>query len=99
VRIRIVVDPAAGPVGITGVVLIWPHDSADDVTAPAAVEDRDRGPESGDLHHQFGAVASEEFPVGGGLEILPDVVCDGRTDMSLKMGGVRQPASGDRVEV
>ena len=79
--------------------LVRAHHPVDLITLAVRVEPGDGRPEAGDLHHHLRAVVPQERQVPGGLEVVPDVVEDGRVHMALVAAEVRLPPPGQRVEV
>src|ERR671919_471666 len=79
--------------------LVRTHDAMDLVPPAIRVELGDGRPEAGDLQHHLGTVAEQEFVVLGRLIVPPDVVENGRIDVSLVVAEVPIPASRAWVEV
>src|SRR5439155_19272179 len=79
--------------------LVRTHDAMDLIAATFRVEVSDAGPETGDLHHHLGARPEQEVAISRGLEVVPDVVEDGRAHVPLALAPVRFPQPGARVEV
>ena len=79
--------------------LVRAHHAVDLVAATLRVEVSDAGPETGDLHHHLGARPEQEVGISRGLEVVPDVVEDGRAHVPLIPAQVRVPQPGARVEV
>jgi hypothetical protein len=69
------------------------------VTSPFLVKGCEARPEKGNLKHQLGTVELQKLDIVGDLELLPHVVCDGTTHMTLTIGIIGNPALRTRIEV
>ena len=109
---RNVRDPRHHHVGVcvvaqTGLIRVWiflvelvrTHDAMYLIAATFWVEVSDAGPETGDLHHHLGARPEQEVAISRGLDVVPDIVEDGRAHMPLVLAQVRFPQPGAWVEV
>ena len=99
IRVGVVVDAVIGAIGVTGVELIRPDHTADDVAPQWLVELRPAHPEPGYLGEHLGAVGDEVLQIAGHLVVLPDVVGHRDSDVVGPCAGIGVPTSGVRIEV
>ena len=99
VGVRVVAQTGLSGVWVFLVELVRAHDAVDLVAATLRVEVSDAGPETGDLHHHLGARPEQEVSISRGLDVVPDVVEDGRAHVPLVLAQVRFPQPGARVEM
>src|SRR5437764_14626575 len=77
--------------------LVRAHDAVDLIAATFRVEVGDARPETRDLHHHLGARPEQEVGISRGLDVVPDVVEDGRADVPLILARVWFPEPGRSV--
>src|SRR3990172_6735185 len=91
IRVRVVVDPLAGTIGVSVVEFIGTHHTANVISVIGGVVLGDADEKAGNGHQHLGAVRGEKVDVGGHLVVLPDVVGHRQADMTLPAGVVRHP--------
>ena len=99
IRIGVVIDAVIRTVRISGVELVGPDHTSDDVAPEFLVELRSTHPESGDLGEHLGAVGDEVVKIAGHQVVLPDVVGNRDPDVMCPGAGIRIPPTGVGIEV
>ena len=78
---------------------IGTHHATDLVTVRVPVQGRHAGPEQGDVEHQLGAIELQKLGVMGDLKVLPYIIGDRTSDVTLKIRIIRHPTLRVRVEI
>ena len=80
-------------------VFIRTHHPKDFIAVEVGIVGGDAPPEPGDLQNHFRPVKGQELEIIGHLEIVIDIVGNGRIDVVLQVGVVGNPVARLRIEV